>query len=370
MAKEAKKSYLHFRPFLWVNYVFIVLLLLTNLTPYVAPDIFWPFVLLSFSMPIIVLVNLLFFLMWLVLLKRYVYYSLLALILSYSIILNHVQFHFSDDKQVNETALRLLSYNVRNLSNNNIHRSNKEIRAQIQGFVAAQKVDIVCFQEFQTYPKQHINTLNSFKEGLHLPYSHSAPYLKKNKFDFLDLFALFSDVPIENSHDFYMDGKCYGFYVDVRLDGMMTRVFNLHLESNHFNQLDYQIFTEAENTFNEKNRNHIVWLLQKLKKYGVKRSYQARSIRKEIEKSPYPVIVAGDFNDTPASYTYNHIANKLKDAFIEKGSGYGNTYNGSLPPMRIDYMLFDRKFEVLGFETLKPDLSDHFPQITQFSIQK
>ena len=44
----------------------------------------------------------------------------------------------------------------------------------------------------------------------------------------------------------------------------------------------------------------------------MKSSYQNRvsealKIKKHINKSPYPVIVCGDFNDTPLSYTYSTL---------------------------------------------------------------
>lgn len=372
MAKKPTKSSFRFRPVLWINYGFIILLLLTNLVLVVAPDVFWPISLMGLIFPATVLVNILFIVIWLLLLKRFFLYSLLALILSYVLVLDHIQPGFSKagDVQESNDAIEILSFNARNLSNNNMNIGDKLIRTQIMEFVASHKADIVCFQEFQSYPTRGVNSVEDYKFGLGLKHVYKAPYLLKNSHEFLDLLVLFSKYPILNSNDFYMDGKSYGFYVDLKIKEETVRVFNLHLESNHFNRNDYQIFTDTETTFDPKKRNHLIVLFQKLKKYSVKRSFQARRVKQEIAKSPYPVIIIGDFNDTPASFSYQHIAGNLHDAFKQKGKGYSNTYNGDLPPMRIDYALFSDHFNIDNYQVLDVDLSDHFPIKVRFSQKK
>ena len=50
------------------------------------------------------------------------------------------------------------------------------------------------------------------------------------------------------------------------------------------------------------------------------------------------MILCGDFNDTPLSYTYRQLSRKLTDSFIEKGRGIGNTYIGEFPSFRICYI--------------------------------
>ena len=95
-----------------------------------------------------------------------------------------------------------------------------------------------------------------------------------------------------------------------------------------------------------------------------KRAEQARTVRAEIEKSPYPVILCGDFNDTPSSYTYHKVAQKLEDAFVEAGNGMGKTYAGIFPSFRIDYIFHDTIFSANQFRTIKADYSDHYPVTT------
>jgi len=346
-------------------------LLLSNLTPIIAPDLFWPITILGLGFPLIVLINFLFFIYWTIIFKRYLFYSLLALILSYSLIFDHFQFNsFKKNTLKDRQSVSILSFNAKNLSNNNYSRGDRVVRNNIVQLVNKQDADIICFQEFQSYPTKGVNSVKDYQKILDHPYVSSVPYLEKNTHEFLDLLVLYSRFPVFNQHSFYMDGKSYGFFVDLVLRGDTVRLFNLHLESNHFSKNDYDIFSEKEVNLNEKKRNQILLLLQKIKKYSVKRSYQARTIRRSIKNSPYPVIIAGDFNDTPSSFTVHHIRQGLEDAFREKGMGYGNTFNGKLPPMRIDYLLFDSKMKILNYHVIKTELSDHYPIMAQFTINQ
>jgi endonuclease/exonuclease/phosphatase family metal-dependent hydrolase len=95
----------------------------------------------------------------------------------------------------------------------------------------------------------------------------------------------------------------------------------------------------------------------------LKRSVQSNSVREEIDKSPYPVIVCGDFNDVPNSYAYCKIGDGLQNAFVEKGLGFGRTFSGISPTLRIDNIFLDKKFTIDQFTRVSKKLSDHFPII-------
>ena len=79
-----------------------------------------------------------------------------------------------------------------------------------------------------------------------------------------------------------------------------------------------------------------------------------------MNTSPYPIILCGDFNDTPTSYTYKQLSEGLNDSFSNAGLGIGQTYNGKFPTLRIDYILHSPEFELNSFKTTDVNLSDHF----------
>ncbi|MCC8173817.1 MAG: hypothetical protein LIO65_05375 [Odoribacter sp.] len=55
----------------------------------------------------------------------------------------------------------------------------------------------------------------------------------------------------------------------------------------------------------------------------------------------------------------------MKDSFIQKGRGLGNTYIGEIPSFRIDYILHTQDIETVSYLRDKVVLSDHYPIIAK-----
>ena len=157
----------------------------------------------------------------------------------------------------------------------------------------------------------------------------------------------------------FSPGSFYnGFLVtDVTTDLGKVRVINAHLESNQISGMAGKI-GESENLRTEMGRAESMF-----RNYGgaaAKRADQAEAIRKAVRESPHPVILAGDFNDVPSSYTYRRILTpRLRDAWVEAGSGLGSTFTGPLPGLRIDYVMVDTAFTVQSVERVETGYSDH-----------
>ena len=86
---------------------------------------------------------------------------------------------------------------------------------------------------------------------------------------------------------------------------------------------------------NKQYKTYALAFIHQLKKQSQLRSIQTQTILEAIEDSPYPVIVLGDFNDTPQSFTYQQLKEGRKDAFVEKGSVWGATYLKPLPFLKL-----------------------------------
>ena len=100
-------------------------------------------------------------------------------------------------------------------------------------------------------------------------------------------------------------------------------------------------------------------IVKRLKNSFQKRAMQVEVIKQHMEKAPYKIIVCGDFNDTPNSFTYYKISKGLQDSFLEKGNGIGSTFLGKMPFLRIDYILHSPSIKMHSFITHKEKLSDH-----------
>jgi exonuclease III len=150
-------------------------------------------------------------------------------------------------------------------------------------------------------------------------------------------------------------------FADLLIRKDTFRVYNCHLQSYRLKPHELSTLDSLKFSNNPKNYNGVKNVGSKLKQAFIKRAEQAVLLEKHIAQSPYPVIVCGDFNDTPVSYSYHKVRGNLKDAFVESGQGIGNTYNGRLPSFRIDYILHDPVFESYEFEVGREKFSDHFP---------
>ena len=100
-------------------------------------------------------------------------------------------------------------------------------------------------------------------------------------------------------------------------------------------------------------------IARRLKRSFKKRAFQVGVIKEHMEKSPYPIVVCGDFNDTPNSFSYQKIFRGLSDSFLQKGNGFGSTFIGNIPFLRIDYILHSPDLTIQSFTTHKAKLSDH-----------
>jgi endonuclease/exonuclease/phosphatase family metal-dependent hydrolase len=175
--------------------------------------------------------------------------------------------------------------------------------------------------------------------------------------------AIFSKYPLKNVELIGFDKSLTvngTIRADIQTPEGPIRLYCVHLQSIDFRPIDYAYLNQVK----EKIKPELKptrRIFGKLKIAFIKRAEQANEIHTSIEESPIPVLVMGDFNDTPVSYSYNTILGKLKSSFQEKGSGLGRTYNGSFPNFQIDHILCDSNFQICDFGIIEKKLSDHFP---------
>jgi endonuclease/exonuclease/phosphatase family metal-dependent hydrolase len=353
---------------LLVNAFLAILLVIIYLSVYISPATSWIFAFIALSYPFVLILNILFILFWLVFRKWYFVLSLFCILLGWNSLKRFFQIEIKHpDPVVMENTICLLTYNVRLF---NYYQWNEDTSAwqKIINYIHTEDPDIVCFQEFITLPGTP-HDLNSMKKKMapliysHVYYTDRVP----GKINFG--MATFSKYPILGKKKVTLAPSLNGIiYSDVVIHNDTIRIYNCHLQSiklrkDYNNLLDNLIFN-----YSEKQLHELKDISVRMQQAYIQRAEQVDILVKHIQSSPYPVIVCGDFNDTPVSYTYNKLSGNLKDAFIEAGSGIGNTFRGNFPYVRIDYVLYSAPFKAHHYHTKKINLSDHYPVITNFTI--
>lgn len=236
-----------------------------------------------------------------------------------------------------------MSFNVRNF-NKNEELPIEHVDSLIVDFVRQDNPDILCLQECH-YAMKRSAALNQY------PYRFvDFIYSYEIKHDHV-IQAVYSKFPLLNIRSIdFPNSANKAIAMDVVKGHDTLRLLNVHLQS-------FSIIPEVEKLQQEQSDR----LLNRMGKVLVKQQYQAALIRAEIDKSPFPVIVVGDFNNNQFSYAYREIKGELNDTFSEAGKGFGQTYNLMGFPMRIDFILTDPRIETRSHITYKNELSDHYP---------
>lgn len=182
--------------------------------------------------------------------------------------------------------------------------------------------------------------------------------------------AIFSKFPIVNFESRLLDKGVMLAIADVKINEQKTiRVFGVHLQSFLLADKEKEELEQVKHRHREIDIQQSKSYLSRFANAYVKRAAQAETIAALITESPYPVLLCGDFNDVPASYTYGVLRKQLSDAFIQRNFGLGRTYNLFSPTLRIDYIFYDPlKLKLLQSSRLHTTLSDHNPVTANFRL--
>ena len=266
-------------------------------------------------------------------------------------------------------TIRLLSANVRIFNvYAHLRKPDPEAPAKFIGWLANSPADVLCLQEFYQEPAGTHSLDGSLfrvadKVGTG---SGRQVFVSKSLTNGLGAqfgIAIFSRLPIVGRGEisFGRLSQNHAMWVDVAGPGRgdTVRVFNTHLQSMSLDEGELVAAGSSRAGLESKGRG----LLRRFVRGAAARAWQADTLVAHIRRSPYPVLLAGDLNDLPYSYSYSQLNNELQNAWATVGFGPGNTYHGRLPPLlRIDQQFAGPQWQVLGCRIhAEIPYSDHFP---------
>lgn len=351
-----------------LNILAALLLFTSYLAYYINPNLISIPSFLALAYPLLLVVNGLFLIFWLIVKIRRIWLTLIIILLGFGHMGHMYQISGKKDK-TKHTSFKVMSYNVQLFGLYDWH-NNTEHRGKIFNVLRSEQPDILCLQEYYMNKSGYFPTsdsLLSFLDAKNMHQDFSASPDENQNFGM----ATFSSFPIiargviqfDNSYNMCL-------FSDIAIASDTFRVYNVHLQSIYFTREILQDINETSLTKIDKTKiSEFKSVYRKLRRGFRQRAGQAVLVGEHIRKSPYPVIVCGDFNDTPNSFAYHEIAKGLKDSFKESGKGFGHSLEKGVLRMRIDHILHSSDIKAYGHHNLKNDYSDHYPVITYMQIK-
>ncbi len=297
---------------------------------------------------------------------------LLVLIIGWKNTSRLIAFHspkkFNYEKE--EGSLRVVTWNVARFveifKNNN---KGSQTRLKMMDLLRQQDADILCLQEFHTSERANFyDNISYIQKNLNYPYFQFSYDEDGDKLFYSSI--IFSRFPIIN--------KSVAFYpkptipeallsADIKFGDDTVTIFTTHLQSVQFARSDYKKINEIKN-YEDSIMTNSKTIFSKLKRGMSYRAIQANMMRQKLDSAKHPLIVCGDFNDVPNSYTYNKVRGDLNDVFLEKGFGIGRTFLSLSPTLRIDYILTDKRFEIKQINRPVKNYSDHYMLVADLKL--
>jgi endonuclease/exonuclease/phosphatase family metal-dependent hydrolase len=335
-----------------LNIILIIVTFIAYVLPFLAPKAFSFLSVLTLILPLFLILNGLFFLFWVLQLKRQLVFSGIILLLGITFINKFYKFS-STDLLKEEKDFTVMSYNVR-LFNLFEWIKDENVGNDILSFVNDKNPDILCIQEYSENANIDIRV-----------YKYKAVFIEGDKIKTGQ--AIFSKFPIFNQGNLHLlqDGNNIVF-ADIKKGKDTLRVYNMHLQSIKISpDVD-----EISNNVDAIDKKKSQMVISRIRNAFKRQEFQTDIFVKHKKECNYPLIICGDMNNSAFSYVYRNIKGNLNDCFEEAGHGFGQTYKFKYYPARIDYIFADKKMKVKSFKNFsKFEKSDHFPIMTRLSFE-
>lgn len=350
--------------FTGINIATILFLWACCLVTYLSPAAFPKLSLLSLTFPLFLGLNVMFVFFWLIFKVKRVWLPIAGIALCFNFVRDYCPvnpwFLQSSDSIAN---LRIISYNTHSYGGK--EATDEQGNNLVANFIYFSDADIICLQEAGGGGTTLATVKDHMQEMGYECYDNQGT-------------VLFSRLHILDTENLTLPTRTNNGLMAHLLDGQDTiLLINNHFESNHLSEVlkdGYRdaIEKNAPNAYQRESRDslrkELLPVVNLLSVAAPLRAAQADTIQLIIESwLPRPVILCGDFNDTPVSYTLRILSRHLQNAFSESGNGVGFTFQDRGFPVRIDHILFSGDHWQSRHTRIETGISasDHFPISTE-----
>lgn len=350
MARNGKKKSLFFgitsRTLMTIS---ASMLIISYLSMYVNPAKAWFMTIFGLLFLPFLLCNLILFLWAIWRRSRAVVIPLIALVPA--MLLLGKFFRFTGHEPEPAEGIKIVSYNVGRFQLSQDGLDLEACTDSVMSFLRTEDADIICLQEFYMKDSDKVmSSLSRRMKGYDIKY-----FVNVNEHGCYGNVTLSRYPALAKGRIAFDHSSNMALYSDYSIGGERIRVYNCHFESYNISlsRLAASMEKDYRKTFRDTE--------EKMRKSIVRRPRQVDQVLKDIRQCTENVIVAGDFNDTPMSYTYWALSRSRKDSFEEAGHGSGATFARLSPFLRIDYILFPEAYTALTHNVIHKSFSDHYP---------
>lgn len=324
-----------FRLIVFIVHLGILFLLLgTLLNAYVPPKIFPWFNLLSLGFPVLIIVYVILTVFWVFSWKKRAFVFMFAGLAFINPVKRWV--NYSDRKGGSE--IKVVSFNT---------RAGRVGNKELEPYLKSQNADVLLLQEDAGIKYQF--------EG----------YQKANPGGGLTILTRHKILKQQIIEPQDGELRIPGLLADIEIKGKTYRFIDIYLNPFRFQKEMVKLNGDTDND-EQKIKDVVKRLIPTFKKH----QDQVTLIREAIDNSPYPVILAGDFNSVPNSYEYYHLSDGLEDAFVEAGRGSATSFHDYKFPIRIDYIFSSKTVRAISYKVDRSvSISDHYPVTVKFSTE-
>lgn len=240
-------------------------------------------------------------------------------------------------------------------------------RAAIHTFLTNEQLDLLIVQETSS---PHADTLAAYLRS-------RMPYSAFNGDSQWYGHAIISRWPVLGSEKLTVSGGNRAVLYQLQMpQGDTLFVVSCHLQSMHLDsnvRSDYSAIIHRQETNPDSMQHTSETLLQHIRENGALRALQADTVAQFLRAhAGRSVIVAGDLNDSPVSYTRQTIAEAapLTDCFRASGNGIGRSFNRDAIYVRIDHLFCSNNFKPYACRFENTPISDHYPLHSHLLPQK
>ncbi|WP_128545954.1 endonuclease/exonuclease/phosphatase family protein [Larkinella soli] len=350
-----------------LNLLLFLYTLLVYYLLYEVPIGHWVAGVLMISLPIVWGVNLLLLLFWLLVRPWRALMPLIAMLIGIPFWRRTFALNQPGSNGEKGATLKVMTYNAMAFNKYDmVETQHPDDANQMIEWVVKEPADIKCFQEFYNDNNSVVfKTIRRLGKGGYPYYATLNPPERPGYKGFIGV-ALFSRYPIVRRGDEVFDNFNGLVWADVKVGVDTIRVLSVHLQS-----MGIRVGGMLEQRESQQVKSNTRGLLRQLRHGFTLRRNQILRIEQYYRNSPYPVIICGDFNDTPYSYVYGKMRRLLRNAFEDAGRGFGFSYNKAPGFIRIDNQFYNARYlDAINYVTYRDiKFSDHYPVMAEYVVK-